>query len=1138
MLWKLNMAYFFVFCLFCFVLFFFACWLLQKLSDPVVEKPVSEDNKAPQTKYDVFVSFRGKDVRGNFLSHLIEIFKRNKINAFVDDKLKPGDEIWSSLVEAIEQSFILLIIFSQSYASSPWCLEELEAILECNKKYGRIVIPVFYQVEPADVRHQRGTYKNAFKKHEKRNKNKVQIWRHALKESANISGIETSKIRNEVELLQEIVRLVLERLGKSPINSKILIGIDEKIAYVELLIRKEPEATCLIGIWGMAGNGKTTLAEEVFKKLQSEYDGCYFLANEREQSSRHGIDSLKKEIFYGLLENVVTIDNPNVSLDIDRRIGRMKVLIVLDDVNDPDHLEKLLGTPDNFGSGSRIIITTRYVQVLNANKANEIYQLGEFSLDKALELFNLIAFKQSDHQWEYNELSKKVVDYAKGNPLVLKVLAQLLCGKNKEEWEGMLDTLKRMPPADVYKVMKLSYDELDRKEQQIFLDLACFFLRTHTTVNVSNLKSLLKGNESQETVTFRLGRLKDKALITYSDDNVIAMHDSLQEMALEIVRRESSEDPGSRSRLWDPNDIFEALKNVKSTKAIRSILIHLPTFMKQELDPHIFGKMNRLQFLEISGKCEKDIFDEHNILAKWLQFSASELRFLCWYRYPLKSLPEDFSAEKLVILKLPKGEIKYLWHGVKNLMNLKELHLTDSKMLEELPDLSNATNLEVLVLQGCSMLTRVHPSIFSLGKLEKLNLQDCTSLTTLASNSHLCSLSYLNLDKCEKLRKLSLIAENIKELRLRWTKVKAFSFTFGHESKLQLLLLEGSVIKKLPSYIKDLMQLSHLNVSYCSNLQEIPKLPPSLKILDARYCSSLQALEELPPSLKILDTRYCSSLQTLEELPSSLKILKVGYCKSLQTLQMLPRFLKSLTAQDCTSLKTVVFPSTATEQLKEYRKEVLFWNCLKLNQQSLEAIALNAQINVMKFANRRLSVSNHDDVENYNDYDKKYHFYQVVYVYPGSSVLEWLEYKTRNNYIIIDMSSAPPSLPVGFIFCFALGMYGDTSLERIEANITISDREGEGKKDSVGMYIGLRNGTIESDHLCVMYDQRCSAFLYSRAKNQKEFKIEVSMVLRSSSKEILTLPQQMFKGFGISLIDTLGFSSFKQQMELHDSLHV
>ena len=175
---------------------------------------------------------------------------------------------------------------------------------------------------------------------------------------------------------------------------------------------------------------------------------------------------MQKEIFSRLLENVVKIDNPNAfPIDVDRRIGSMKVLIVLDDVNDSDHLQKLLRTPYKFGLGSRIIVTTRYVQVLNANKANETNQLGEFSLDKALELFNLNAFKQSDHQWEYDELSKRVVNYAKGNPLVLKVLAQLLCGKNKEEWEGMLDTLKRMPPADVYKVMKLSYDELDRKKQ-------------------------------------------------------------------------------------------------------------------------------------------------------------------------------------------------------------------------------------------------------------------------------------------------------------------------------------------------------------------------------------------------------------------------------------------------------------------------------------------------------------------------------------------------------------------------------------------------------------------------------------------------------------------------------------------------
>lgn len=103
----------------------------------------------------------------------------------------------------------------------------------------------------------------------------------------------------------------------------------------------------------------------------------------------------------------------------------------------------------------------------------------------------------------------------------------------------------------------------------------------------------------------------------------------------------------------------------------------------------------------------------------------------------------------------------------------------------------------------------------------------------------------------------------------------------------------------------------------------------------------------------------------------------MGNCKSLQTLPKLPHFLK-----------TVLFPSAAVEQLAENRKKVLFLNCLKLDQQSLESIALNAQINVMKFANQHLSTANHDDIENYKDYDQKLHSYQVLYVYPGSSVPE------------------------------------------------------------------------------------------------------------------------------------------------------
>ena len=153
-------------------------------------------NNTPQSKYDVFVSFRGKDIQHDFLSHLVKAFPQKQINAFVDDTLKRGDDISDSLVEAIEGSSISLVIFTENYAASHWCLDELVKIMECKEKYGHIVIPVFYEVDPTNVRHQKKSYEDAFAELEKRYcSSKVQIWRHALNTSANLSGIKSSDFR-------------------------------------------------------------------------------------------------------------------------------------------------------------------------------------------------------------------------------------------------------------------------------------------------------------------------------------------------------------------------------------------------------------------------------------------------------------------------------------------------------------------------------------------------------------------------------------------------------------------------------------------------------------------------------------------------------------------------------------------------------------------------------------------------------------------------------------------------------------------------------------------------------------------------------------------------------------------------------
>uniref|UniRef100_A0A7N2LFI9 ADP-ribosyl cyclase/cyclic ADP-ribose hydrolase n=2 Tax=Quercus lobata TaxID=97700 RepID=A0A7N2LFI9_QUELO len=146
----------------------------------------------PQPEYDVFLSFRGEDTRCKFTDHLYHALVDKEITTFRDDKeLKMGEPISLELLEAIEKSRIAVIIFSENYASSTWCLEELAKIVVCRERGILRVLPIFYHVEPTDVRHQTNTFKGAFTEHEKcfkENPEKVQNWRDALRSVANLTG--------------------------------------------------------------------------------------------------------------------------------------------------------------------------------------------------------------------------------------------------------------------------------------------------------------------------------------------------------------------------------------------------------------------------------------------------------------------------------------------------------------------------------------------------------------------------------------------------------------------------------------------------------------------------------------------------------------------------------------------------------------------------------------------------------------------------------------------------------------------------------------------------------------------------------------------------------------------------------------
>ncbi|XP_019433712.1 PREDICTED: TMV resistance protein N-like [Lupinus angustifolius] len=153
-------------------------------------------------KYDVFISFRGEDTRKSFISHLHSELCKANIKAYVDENLKKGDELWPALSQAILNSDMAIVIFSKTYASSKWCLNELVKILQCrsSESHRQVVLPVFYRVDPSHVRNQSGCYREALSKFE-RNYQKLYIqkkmpqWKKALREAGNISGWDSSNFK-------------------------------------------------------------------------------------------------------------------------------------------------------------------------------------------------------------------------------------------------------------------------------------------------------------------------------------------------------------------------------------------------------------------------------------------------------------------------------------------------------------------------------------------------------------------------------------------------------------------------------------------------------------------------------------------------------------------------------------------------------------------------------------------------------------------------------------------------------------------------------------------------------------------------------------------------------------------------------
>ncbi|KAM1118196.1 hypothetical protein FF1_042454 [Malus domestica] len=752
-------------------------------------------------KYHVFLSFRGEDTRRGFTDHLYKQLEARGIRTFRDEpELESGTDINPELLKAIDQSRSAIIVLSTNFASSSWCLRELTHIVRCMKEKKRI-FPIFYGVDPSDVRHQRGSFGEAFAEHEvnyREHMEEVNEWRKSLKRVANLAGWNSKDCRYETELIQGIVNTLWEEVHPTLSmldSSERFVGIDSKLEEIDLLLETDANDVRFIGIWGMGGVGKTTLARLVYERISHDFEGSCFLANVREVCSKDGIVHLQKQLLSEILgENNIQIWNAYSGItSISRCLRNKKVLLVLDDVDQLDQLEKLVKQKEWFGFGSRVVVTTRDERLLVEHGIEMVYEVKPLTQDEALFLFSRKAFKDDELEEDFLELSKCFINYASGLPLALKTLGSFLYKRGRDEWKSALDKLKQAPDRKIIETLKISYDGLDEFEKRIFLDIACF----HKSCEKERV---IEGLENCGFVGARvvIEVLIEKSLL-YISYNSLSMHDLIQEMAWEIVRQESYDEPGGRSRLWLPKDILHVLTKNTGSEAIEGIVLRLSKFEEAHWNPEAFTKMCKLRLLDI-----------HDVsLSKGPKHLPNALKVLKWSWYPSKCLPPIFQPDELTELSLRHSKIDHLWDGIKRLDKLKSIDLSYSHNLTRTPDFTSIQNLEKLVLEGCTNLAKIHSSIAFLRRLRILNLKDCKSIMSLPNKVEMESLEVFDISGCSKVKKIpEFVGEmkNFRRLSLSRTVVQEIPSSVIRRS-LEEIDLSGTALRETESSLVSVKNL-------------------------------------------------------------------------------------------------------------------------------------------------------------------------------------------------------------------------------------------------------------------------------------------------------------------------------------------
>ncbi|XP_050370876.1 probable disease resistance protein At4g27220 [Argentina anserina] len=644
----------------------------------------SESESAGQWKHDVFLSFKGEDTRRGFLSHLYRELQNTKtIRTFKDDEqLTKGKDISQSLMKAIEESRFAIIVLSEKYAFSTWCLDELTKIFQCMEGKDTI-LPIFYYVDPSDVRYQNNSYGVAFENHESKARHaieKVDRWRAALRKVGSVSGWDLNKYKSESELIVDIVEFVLKKVRQ------VSRGDFEEFeatreAMAEVHKKLNDDAITAIGVYGRGGVGKTAMVKSVgaLAKKMGLFDHVVISLISRNPD-------LQK--IQGELVNQLGLEmGENEEIETASRL-KERILFILDDIWEKLDLSSI-GIP-SFDElqrcNSKVLLTTRIMEISHSMRCQAHIPLNVLSEEDSLKLFMKKSRKPFHGSADvYNE-DRNVVGTCGGLPSALEEAAKAFGHKYVKEWTeavskafgdnnddsqkpGQEVIASQYVPTtderDTFKKIELTYHTLMFDDAKSMFLLCCMFPEDYD-IPIEELfrysigKGLLQYSdtlqEARDRAHFLIAYLKDSGLLLDGKKECIKMHCDIRNVAMSIVSEEG--------------DVF---------------------------------------FVKAGSELKDWPMDVHQ------GYSAISLM-----RNELKKLPDTLVCSKLQILLLQRNlgisDIPETFFQSPNPLRVFDLSYTGIVVLPSSFDL--LTNLKALFLDSCKKIT----DISVLGKLKKVEI--------------------------------------------------------------------------------------------------------------------------------------------------------------------------------------------------------------------------------------------------------------------------------------------------------------------------------------------------------------------------------------------------------------------------------